>query len=480
MYDLIVIGDDLSSHVSAAYASGNGLNTLLIAESGLGGLNLISDFIFNIDPTPITGLGREEPGLSVLIELGIVLPEDHASPLNTAFQIILPDQRIDFYSDPVLLQAELTREFPELAQEIRDFYDSASDASDVFQNWLAEYPQLQPGNLREFFSYLKILPFIVRYKLSAVHFDKILTQNASLEKVWEAQQALLSFNNDDLFSFGSAFQYCSPMRGVYFFPQGKQFLFNSLIEKIESNKGLYLNRYQISSITRKKTIEAEIKSPDGAASTISSHNLIVSVKSDALSLLQQRRKYFSLSDWLRPLKITYYPFTIFLGITQKCLPEQMARHVAVVSDVTKDLYDSNLIILETGLPDKDNSLTHAKTSLTATVFLPDQQEKWTPEALKHEADSILERLDVFFPFLKDHIEIFDIDKSINISSESRKVISPKYKVRNSLFTSFAAKNNKTFYDNVFLTGTSLLSDAGFDGEILSGKNAALRVLQKRS
>ena len=103
-----------------------------------------------------------------------------------------------------------------------------------------------------------------------------------------------------------------------------------------------------------------------------------------------------------------------------------------------------------------------------------------PEALKHEADSILERLDVFFPFLKDHIEIFDIDKSINISSESRKVISPKYKVRNSLFTSFAAKNNKTFYDNVFLTGTSLLSDAGFDGEILSGKNAALRVLRKRS
>ncbi|MBP1710400.1 MAG: hypothetical protein H6Q49_602, partial [Deltaproteobacteria bacterium] len=114
MYDLIVIGDDLSSHVSAAYASGNGLNTLLIAESGLGGLNLIGDFIFNIDHMPITGLGREEPGLSVMIELGIVLPEDHASPIDKAFQIILPDKRIDFYRDPALLQAELAREFPEL------------------------------------------------------------------------------------------------------------------------------------------------------------------------------------------------------------------------------------------------------------------------------------------------------------------------------------------------------------------------------
>jgi len=480
MYDLIVIGDDLSSHVSAAYASGNGLNTLLIAESGLGGLNLIGDFIFNIDPTPITGLGREQPGLSVLIELGIVLPEDHALPINTAFQVILPDQRIDFHSDPVLLQAELAREFPELAEDIRDFYNIASDASDVFQNWLTEHPQLQPKNLQEYVAYLKILPYIVRYKFGVVHFDKILSKNTSLEKVWEAQQALLSFNNEDLFSFASAFQYCSPMRGVSFFPQGKQFLFNALIEKIESNKGLYLNHYQVLSITRNKTIELEIKSPDGATTNVSGLNLIVSTKSDALSLLQRSRKHINLSDWLRPVRVIYYPFTIFLGIAETCLPEQMARHVAVVSDVTKDLYDNNLIILETSLPEKDKAPAHAKTSLTATVYLPDHQEKWTPDALKREADSILDRLDVFFPFLRDHVEMSDIDKAIDISSESRKVVSPKYKVRNSFFTSFAARNNKTLYDNVFLTGTSLLSDAGFDGEILSGKNAALRVIQKRS
>ncbi|PKN69488.1 MAG: hypothetical protein CVU52_09495 [Deltaproteobacteria bacterium HGW-Deltaproteobacteria-10] len=480
MYDLIVIGDDLSSHVSAAYASGNGLNTLLIAESGLGGLNLIGDFIFNIDPTPITGLGREQPGLSVLIELGIVLPEDHALPINTAFQVILPDQRIDFHSDPVLLQAELAREFPELADDIKDFYNIASDASDVFQNWLTEHPQLQPNHPQEYLAYLKILPYIIRYKYGAVHFDKILSKNASLEKAWEAQQALLSFNNEDLFSFASAFQYCSPMRGVSFFPQGKQFLFNALIEKIESNKGLYLNHYQVSSITRNKTIDLEIKGSDGATTNVSGLNLVVSTKSDALSLLQQSRQHLNLSDWLRPVRVIYRPFTIFLGIAATCLPEQMARHVAVVSDVTRDLYDNNLIILETSLLEKDKAPAHAKTSLTATVYLPDQQEKWTPDALKREADSILARLDVFFPFLRDHVEMSDIDKAIDISSESRKVVSPKYKVRNSFFTSFAAKNNKTLYDNVFLTGTSLLSDAGFDGEILSGKNAALRVIQKRS
>jgi hypothetical protein len=116
--------------------------------------------------------------------------------------------------------------------------------------------------------------------------------------------------------------------------------------------------------------------------------------------------------------------------------------------------------------------------MTATVYLPDIEANWTREALGQEAFSILDKLDVFFPFLKDNIDLCDIDKSIDISLNYRKVLSPKYKVRNAFFTSFAAKSHKTRFKNVFLTGASLLTDAGFDAEIISGKNAALQVLQK--
>lgn len=479
MYDLIVIGDDLSSHAAAAYASHNGLNTLLIAESGLGGLQLLGDFVFNIDPTPMTGLVPEQMGLSVLAELGITPPETESPSINPAFQVILPDHRIDFNNDINLLTAELAREFPELDTDISDFYKTAFSASSVFHNWMSEHPQIQPQNLKEYFSYLKIFPQIFRYKFDAVKFDKILSQNESLEKVWEAQQAMLSFNNNDMFSFASAFQYYAPLRGVSYFPQGKQFLYNALIEKIESSKGLYLNNYQISSITRNKIIDLEMKAQDGATSKVSGQNLIVSTKSDKLSLLKNSHKHINLSDWLRPAKIAYYPFTIFLGVAEKCLPQQIARHIAVVTDVTKDIYDHNLIILETSLPEKDKSLAEARTSLTATIYLSGIEENWTWDALKREAGSMMDRLEFFLPFLKDNIELSNIDKSIDISLDYRKVLTPKYKVRNAFFTSFAAKSNKTRFDNIFLTGTSLLSDAGFDGEIISGKNAALRVIRKR-
>lgn len=479
MYDLIVIGDDLSAHVAAACASGFGLHTLLIAESGMGGLQLLGDYVFNIDSTPMTGLTRGQMGAAVLTDLGISLPEAHADSISPAFQVILPEHRIDFFNDMDELTFEMAREFPHLKEAVNNYYKTAADASAVFSSWLAVHPLMQPQNLSDFFSYLKIFPRILRYKFSAAKFDGMLSHNAALEKIWEAQQALLCFNHQDLFSFASAFQHCAPLRGVSYFPQGKQFLFNALIEKLEANKGLYLSHYQVSSITPHQTIDLEIKAKDGASSEISARNLILSTKASSLALLSSRKKPLRFSDRFRPANITRYPFTIFMGVASTCLPEKLARHVAVVTDIMKDLYDHNLIILETSLPEKDKTPDQAKTSLAATVYLQDAKDNWTVEALQREADSILERLEAFLPFLKDHIEWFDINKSIDISMAYRKTVTPKYTIRNAFFTSFAAKSAQTRFHNVFLTGASLLSDAGFDAEIISGKNAALQVSRKR-
>ncbi|MFO7568180.1 MAG: hypothetical protein R6W75_00145 [Smithellaceae bacterium] len=479
MYDLIVIGDDLSSHVAAACAASNGLSTLLISQSGLGGLQLQGDYVFNIDPTPLTGLAQNQSGLSVLDELDIALPEMESTSINPAYQIILPNHRIDFFNDLNRLTAELAREFPELESDIRNYYEMAFSASSVFSEWIAEHPQIQPQNLGDYFSYLKIFPHILRHKFGAVGFDKTLSQNASLEKVWEAQQALLCFNTDDLFSFASAFQYCAPVRGVAYFTEGKQFLFNALIEKLESSKGLYLGSYNVLSIKKDKIIDVEIQSKDKATSKVSGINLIISTKSDSLSLLSEDKKRIHFSDWLRPAKVTYYPFTIFMGVARSCLPEQLARHIAVVTDVHRDIHDDNLIILETSLPEAGRHISQAKASLSATVYLSDSEEAWTWDALRSQANSIIERLETFLPFLKNSIDLLNIDKSIDISLDYRKVLTPKYKVRNALWTSFGAKSNKTRFGNIFLSGASLLTDAGFDAEILSGRNAATRVINKR-
>jgi phytoene dehydrogenase-like protein len=132
------------------------------------------------------------------------------------------------------------------------------------------------------------------------------------------------------------------------------------------------------------------------------------------------------------------------------------------------------------MPTDETLTAEARVSLTATVFLSDDPTIWSKENLAVTATSIIDRLDFFLPFLKDNIEFFDLEKSIDISGMSHSVFNPKYKIRNSFITGFAARTNRTWFKNVYLTGASLLTDAGFEGEIISGINAASRVIAKKT
>jgi phytoene dehydrogenase-like protein len=480
MYGLIVIGDDLSSHIAAAVASRYGINTVLLSESEIGEeISLDGDLVFNIDPTPVTGLGAGQPLLSLLAELDIPPGESESILLNPAYQVILPEHRLDFFNDKESLVKEMIREFPDLASEINSFYNSVEKNSAIADKWLHDHPLIQPKSPKDYFDYLKLAPYFIKCKYDNIKLKRIMFRDASFKKVMEAQQALLSFKTKDQNSIFSHFQYSAPLRGVYCFSQGKQGLLNSLINKIESTNGLYLKNCEVLSIKKGKLIEVTFMDKNGVASRIEADNLIVSTKWQNMHLLIERKKKINFDDLIRPINTSYYPFTIHLGIRNKSIPEKMARHVAVVSDVNKNIYDDNLIILELSAPEDAITDSAAKCSLSATVFIPGDEITWSKENLTANARSIIERLEYFLPFLKENIEFFEIKESINISKKQRDIVNPKYQLQNSFISGFAAKNNKTRFSNIYLTGASLLTDAGFEGEIISGMNAAARVNAKR-
>jgi phytoene dehydrogenase-like protein len=480
MYDLIVIGDDLSSHIAAAAAAHYGLHTALLAESGVGGFFLEGDFAFNIDPTPITGFGANETCLALLAELDIPPIERESTILNPAYQIILPDHRIDFFNNKENLINELVREFPDYEQEITDYYEAVEEFSTIFSQWFHKHPFIQPRSFKEYYEYLKLIPQILRYKIDVFKLKSAFIDNESLHTIMEAQWALLSSLTDTSEPFSANLLYSAPLRGVYYFQQGKQILFNSLIQKLEKANGLYFNNCKVEAVNTKEIINVEIVDKDGDISKISAKQLIVSTKWRGMPLIQANEKSrFNIADWFRPIKVTHYPFALHIGCEQKCLPEKMARYSAIVSDIDKDLLEDNLIILESSMPEDEKFAASAKISLTATVYLPNDPAIWQQENLTAAAASILDRLELFLPFLKDNITFYDLDKSIGISLKSREVVNSKYKIRKSLLTGFFAKDNKTNYENVFLTGGALLPDAGFEGEIMSGMNAVSRVMGKR-
>jgi hypothetical protein len=114
----------------------------------------------------------------------------------------------------------------------------------------------------------------------------------------------------------------------------------------------------------------------------------------------------------------------------------MANHVAVISNVDKDIYDNNLILLESNTSPEEKKGSTDKKLLTATVFLPNDSAAWSKESLEAQAQSIIERLEYFLPFLKENIRFIDIEKSIDMSIKYRNIINPKYKL---LFPAFPRK-----------------------------------------
>jgi phytoene dehydrogenase-like protein len=373
----------------------------------------------------------------------------------------------------------MAREFPEHIQEINSFYDSTIKYSSIFSTWLQEHPFIQPQSIKDCYKYLKLIPHFLKQKYIKSKLEKIIFNNSSLKKIFEAQQILLSYTNITQNRFAADFLYTTPLRGTYCFPQGKQIIFNALINKIETENSIKLTNCDITNIKKGKLIELELTDKNGDIAILEARNLIVSTKWEKMNLLLENKKRINIGDCLRPVTISRFPFTIHLGCDRKCLPEKMARHVALVMDVDKDIYDDNLIIIESVLSSEETASTNNKVSLTATVYLPNDPVMWVQENLERIASSIITRLEQFLPFLKENIEFYDLNKSIEISKMYRKIVNPKYQMKNSFLTGFAARNNKTRFKNVFLTGASLLVDAGFEGEIISGMNAVSRVIGKK-
>ncbi len=479
MYDLIVIGDDLSSYIAAAVASHYGLSTLHIAQNDSSVKNTIDGYALNIDPTPLTGFGVNQTGFSLLAELNIPFTEQEASLLNPAYQIIMPEHRIDFFNDRDSLVGEIIREFPEMSKEINNFYDVVIRNSAAFTKWLHDHPFIQPKSIKDFFNYLKFFPRLMRSKFDAKKIERTILRNPYLRKILEAQYVLLSCTKNGNDSFTSYFHYSAPLRGVYHFPQGKYTLFNLLTKKIQASNGQYLSDNKSITFKKGRTIEAEVENNEGIISNISAKYMIISTKSEEMCFLLKGKKKINIANLTKPVKISHYPFTIHLGILQKCIPEKMARHVAVISDVNKDIYDNNLILLESNISPEEKRSPSDKKLLTATVFLSNDSAAWSKENLEAQVQSIIERLEYFLPFLKENIKFINIDKSIDISIKYRNTVNPKYMPGKSSLTGFFAKNNKTRFRNIYLTGASLLTDAGTDGEIISGMLAVYSVLDKR-
>jgi phytoene dehydrogenase-like protein len=467
MYDTIVLGNDLGSLVAAVTLANQGRKTLLVADDTPHCYSE-SGYTFDIDPLPWSGFTRGNVFKQFLSHLGI--PQE-APPLNPPLQIIFRRHRLELCGTTERDTKEIQREFPDKYPEMLNFYTSLAKSSSFASSLIEKGLHLRPETMKDYFRLFLNTPFVALRKRPFASHIKMIRQMPSLGTMLDIQLLLLShLDPRDINPISLARALTVALQGVSYYREGKHLLIARLKKKFEGDGG-DIEEHPVSTLDMERVIKINVESND-TVPTIYGRNIVISTYYDQfIPLLERSRELTSLRKRYGRIRRTLHPFTLHLGIYGRCIPEQMGTYVAVVPDETKTLEDGNLLFLETSEPGNTSRAPEGKRTLSITTFLKNPPSESADDLLKKTAEDMVKSLRFFLPFLEENIDFINLEKSIDISKNYRTIVGPRYDVKNSLL-GISLLSNKTSMKNVFLTGDILLPGLGFEGEIISGMNAA--------
>jgi phytoene dehydrogenase-like protein len=473
MYDSIIIGRDLSSLVAALASCRQGFKTLLLSEGTFDSDWRQGGYTFSIEPEPFPGLTMDQSVLRRLKELHPA-PAD-APPLlavNPAFQVILPGHRIDLFADRGELLRELVREYPDEASEIQHFYRAVGRAASAVEHWTGEDLHGPPGTLSGFFRDLLRLPQIMLLHSSLAVRSR--TVQPCFRQVIDAQLSSLSHlaRRNGLLPLSAAYLLSLPARGMSYPCGGRNAWTSWIRDGFLASGGTLIDSGSVMRIDLQPDIAVDLER-SGSPVSLRGKRLIVSAQWEKLNLLLLPQKRMRrLARRLQALGGCAFPFSLHMGVHQDGLPERMAPFVVVVPDGRDDRIQGP-VLLKCSLPGETSRAPEGRRALSATVFLDESPLVLADSQLRDVAKSILDSLEGFLPFLRDSIDHLEVEQSIVHSRNSQEMVSHHYRCPRSAWLALDLLSPKTPQPNLFLTGSLLRAGLGFEGEILSGMDAAL-------
>ncbi len=472
MYDLIIIGNDLSSLSAAALASRHGEKTVLIAENGLPDFFCPSGYAFDIDPFPLVGFGGYQGERSLLNEIDPLFSDAlNARLQNPGLQVIHRRHRIEFFSDLERLSMEMEREFPSEGGAIRRFYTLLDNNRELI------FPKKGDESLNVHDLVQNIRRLVNRnsamFKIRAAWHSVLYAarKRPPLLRLFTAQSAFFSSlfgNGGDFLSL--MYGLSCPLDGIYV-PEGKNSLRNMMRNRFLEAGGAIKEDCSVMKINVADEIAINVISGD-SSSVLKGRRLIVSTKWEKLRMLMLNKKTFRhLNKRFRRIGGSFHPFTLHMGVCDKGLPEKMGACVILLGEENGSLWTDDLIFLKTSLPGDQGCAPEGKRALCATVFLKESPVRLTNQDLKEAALYVKNNVGDFLPFLNENIDFIDIDGSIAISRRYHEALNAGLEVKRILFSRKAPSVN-TPLPNVFVTGGMLFPGRGIHGEILSGIKAA--------
>ena len=472
MYDVIVIGSDLSSLIAALLAARYGRKTVLVSESGLEDGLARSGYLFNVDPFPWSGFGPGQVFSRLLSELNIPLPEpSRVSPLNPALQVILSEHRIDFFLDRDALLRDLAREYPGDDRQIHALYQSVAKVGETLERAVRETLETRDRSLKGLMKSCLDMPFVMGEIWRLEQKIRSAAKQPSLGAVFDSELTLLSnLHVNHAKPLCSAYLLSLPWRGLYYHFGGKQRMLGQLRKRYEELRGETLPDCSVVTVRAGGRIEVDIRSR-GKTAGLLAQQLVISAKSPALEkVLSSNGRLSRLARRLRKVEIRRYPFTLHLGVDNRGLPDRMGEYIIHVPEPPAG-GECPWLFLEASVADDTALAPQGKRTLAVTALLPRSPVGMPDGELRAAAEGMLQSLEGFLPFLRENIDFMDLDGSIDIARRYQQVVNPRYRFTGLSLPGLMSFPVRSPLPNVFLTGGMIFAGLGFEGEVLSGMKA---------
>jgi len=467
-YDVVVIGGDLAASVAGAVLSHRGFRVLI---AGVPVDERYAIGPYQLPRAPLAFVGLESPACKRLLgELNLVqLLRRRLEPNRPAYQLLLPDHRIDVGDD---LQREIAREMPDTLAAVETAHARLAEVSSALEGILAQDLILPPDG------------FWDRRDVNRVG-ARLPDGNEDLQRPLPDDHPLRALNRlpaafgADLVELGGAsLARISDLhrRGTFRIDGGRQGLRALLLERLKTHSGDVRPDLYPEAIVVKRGKLAGVRF-SGKTDLVGCTHVICGMGADQVAALLDGEKPPKRLAEAAAIKPAYHRYLLHLVAPIDALPDALGLLAFAVRDPNGDLDGGNALALHL----TDGYGQHAVLSVEAFARDP------SPPSLRALRERVRDHLRALLPFVDGHLLAVhsphdgiapELDEAKDgVTAPPPIPLEPVWSMPGERALGVCGIPHASGVKHLLLASRQVLPGLGLEGELAAGWGAARLVLQ---
>jgi phytoene dehydrogenase-like protein len=393
-YDVIVIGAGLEGLLCAALLAKRGKQVIVLEEAPTAGgasFRLSKDgYTFVKGPTLFLGFERDGLYDRLLTELGLSLSllkreNDLFRKTQPQLQIVLPDHRIDCYTEPGEMAGELRREFPDQGQELKSLWSEMERCEEIIRPRMHQAQRTNPSmgrdwinEFRERMRYTSTVRTLRRQRA-----DDFLRPHRLAPEIRRGLELLLLIFNGRTVEEASGLDLVHLLgllqRDMITISGGIPRLAEQLVKVIQEHHGDVVYRKQAAEIVLRHRAPDGIRTVDGQ--TVQGSCVILNLPWPSASDPSAFQREFKL----------------YFGLAGKAVPLPMKEHLLFLRSYQRPSLSDNFLYLQLNSPQEDWAAPKGQRALQVVGYLP-ETDRPRQEVLQTLVSAVTAHLTWLMPF----------------------------------------------------------------------------------